>query len=136
MKAKDKVTLEALRAAKAAFLLALTREGASDVLDDVEEIGIIQKLVKQRQESAVIYKQQGRMDLCDKELEEAQVLTQFLPVQMSEEAIREYLQGVISQVGAAGMRDMGKVMAVASKELAGKADGKVVATFVKELLSE
>jgi uncharacterized protein len=134
MRAKDKITLEAVRAVKAAFLLAKTQEGAPGELTDEEEIKIVQKLVKQRTESAAIYKEQSRGDLYQKEMDEAKVLEKYLPARMDEAALRSYLQSLIQKLGAEGMKDMGKVMGVASKELAGKADGKEIATLVKELL--
>jgi uncharacterized protein YqeY len=135
MRAKDKVTLEALRAAKTAFTLARTQESAANVLGADEELKIIQKLVKQRREAAAIYKQQSRDDLYQKEIEEADVLEKYLPARMNPEELRAYLQDLIKKTGASGMKDMGRVMGMATKELAGKADGKEISVQVKELLS-
>jgi uncharacterized protein YqeY len=134
MRAKDKVTLEALRAAKTAFTLARTQEGAGGEIAEDEELKIIQKLVKQRRESAEIYKQQLRNDLYQNETDEAMALEKYLPAKLSIEELKTYLKTIIEKTGASGMKDMGKVMSIASKELAGKADGKEIATVVKELL--
>lgn len=133
MKAKDKVALESLRAIKSAILLAQT-SGNSAELTSEDEIKLVQKLVKQRKDSAVLYKEQGRDDLADPELAQVEILAQFLPEQMSEEALKEIIKDIISKVGAASMKDMGKVMGIASKQLAGKADGKAISNAVKELL--
>lgn len=134
MKAKDKIALEAVRAAKTAFTLARAEKG-SDTLPHEEEIKIIQKLVKQRRESAEIYSTQNRKDLADKETAEADVLEKYLPARMSEEELGGILKEIIARVGAKGPADMGKVMGVATKELAGKADGKEISSKVKQLLS-
>ena len=134
MKSKDKIALESLRALKSAFLLANT-SGSGVELSEADEIKIVQKLVKQRKDSAVIFEQQGRADLADPELAQAAVLEKFLPTQMSEAEVKSVIQGIIAQVGATGMKDMGKVMGMGSKELAGKADGKMISGIVKELLS-
>jgi uncharacterized protein YqeY len=134
MRAKDKTTLEALRAAKTAFTLARTQEGSGGEISGEEELKIIQKLVKQRNESAAIYKQQMREDLYQNELDEAAALEKYLPAKLNAEELKLYLKSIIEKTGAAGMKDMGKVMGIASKELAGKADGKEIATVVKELL--
>lgn len=133
MKAKDKVALESLRAIKSAILLAQT-SGSSTELNTEDEIRIVQKLVKQRKDSATLYKEQGRNDLADPELAQVEVLVQFLPEQMSKEALKEIINKIISKVGATSMKDMGKVMGMASKQLAGKADGKAISNVVKELL--
>lgn len=133
MKAKDKIALESLRALKSAFLLANTSGGNVD-LDEAEEIKIVQKLVKQRKDSAGIYQGQGREDLADPELAQASVLEQFLPQQMGEEELRKAIGEIVTQTGASSMKDMGKVMGMASKQLAGKADGKAISIVVKELL--
>ena len=135
MKSKDKTALEALRALKSAFLLANT--SGSDVnLSEEEEIKIVQKLVKQRKDSADIFNSQGRADLAEPELAQAAILEKFLPAQMSvEEALTSAIAGIISQTGASSMKDMGKVMGLASKNLAGKADGKAISTIVKKLLA-
>lgn len=133
MKAKDKVALEAIRAAKTAFTLARAEKGA-ETLTAEEELKIIQKLVKQRRESAAIYKEQNRPDLYEKEDVEANVLEKYLPAKMSEEELVKIIKGIIEKVGAKSPADMGKVMGAATKELAGKADGKEISAKVKELL--
>jgi uncharacterized protein YqeY len=135
MKAKDTVALESLRAVKSAILLAQTESGAKEELTEDQELKILQKLVKQRKDSATLFIEQGRQDLADPELAQVEVIAQFLPEQMSEEAIKEVVSAVISQVGAEGMKDMGKVMGMASKQLAGKADGKTISSIVKALLA-
>jgi uncharacterized protein YqeY len=134
MKAKDKVVLEAIRAAKTAFTLARTEKNGDTVLTTDEELKIIQKLVKQRRESAAIYKEQNRPDLYEKEITEAEVLEKYLPAKMSEEELLNTIKGIIERVGAKSPADMGKVMGVATKELAGKADGKEISTKVKQIL--
>jgi len=134
MKAKDKVVLEAIRAAKTAFTLARTEKSGDTVLTSEEELKIIQKLVKQRRESAAIYKEQNRPDLYEKEVIEADVLEKYLPAKMSEEELVKILKGIIERVGAKSPSDMGKVMGLATKELAGKADGKELSEKVKQLL--
>ena len=136
MKAREKEKLEAIRAVKAAFLLAKSDKGATAVLTEDEELKIIQKLVKQRNESAEIYKSQNRNDLYEKEILEAQVISGYLPRQLSGEELTKLLLNIIQSVGASGIRDMGKVMGVATKELAGKAEGKMIAAKVKELLGQ
>lgn len=135
MKSKDSVALESLRAVKSAILLAQTESGAKEELTEDQELKILQKLVKQRKDSAALFTEQGRDDLAAPELAQAEVIAQFLPEQMSEEAIKEVVEGVIAQVGASGMKDMGKVMGIASKQLAGKADGKTISTIVKAALA-
>jgi len=135
MKAKDTVALESLRAVKSAILLAQTESGAKEELSAEKELKIVQKLVKQRKDSATLFAEQGREDLAAPELAQAAVIAQFLPEQMSEEALKEVISEIISQVGAAGMKDMGKVMGMASKKLAGKADGKAISNVVKSLLA-
>lgn len=134
MRAKDTVALSSLRAIKSALLLAQTA-GSGAVLSAEEEIKLVQKLVKQRQDSAAIYKEQGREDLAAPELAEVAVMAQFLPEQLSEEAVKEVVAQIIATSGASGMGDMGKVMGMASKELAGKADGKTISSVVKALLT-
>ncbi|HKK42885.1 MAG TPA: GatB/YqeY domain-containing protein [Bacteroidales bacterium] len=134
MKAKDKVALDAIRAAKTAFILAKSEKGANSVLTGEEELKIIQKLVKQRRESAEIYKEQNRPDLYDKEAQEADILGKYLPARMSHEELTVTLREIIARTGAASMADMGKVMGIATKELAGKADGREISAVVKELL--
>jgi uncharacterized protein YqeY len=134
MKARDKVVLEALRAAKTAFTLARSDKGADSVLTPDDELKIIQKLVKQRRESAEIYKTQNRPDLYEKEVIEADVLEKYLPAKMSDDELLNIIKGIITRVGAKSPADMGKVMGVATKELAGKADGKEISAKVKLLL--
>jgi hypothetical protein len=135
MLAREKDKLEALRAVKAAFLIARTEKGVTEVLTSDAELKIIQKLVKQRKESAEIYISQNRKDLHDKEILEANVIEQYLPKQMGLDELKQAISGIIAKVGAKGPADMGKVMGVASKELAGKADGRMVADTVKTLLA-
>ena len=134
MKAKDTVALEALRALKSAFLLANT-SGGNVELSEADEVKIVQKLVKQRKDSAEIFTEQGRDDLAAPELAQAEVLEQFLPKQLSEEEIRTKVAQVIEQTGASSMKDMGRVMGMASKAMAGMADGKTISSIVKELLA-
>ena len=134
MKAKDKVALEAIRAAKTAFTLARTEKNGDTVLSAEEELKIIQKLVRQRRESAAIYREQNRPDLYEKEITESEVLEKYLPAKMSDEELLLIIKGIIARVGAKSQADMGKVMGVASKELAGKADGKEISAKVKQLL--
>jgi uncharacterized protein len=134
MKAKDKVALEAIRAAKTAFILARTEKGGETVLSEADELKIIQKLVKQRIESATIYKEQKRQDLFEKEMAEATVLEKYLPAKMSDTELSEALKEIIERVGAKSLAEMGKVMGVATKELAGKADGKDISAKVNQLL--
>ena len=134
MKAKDTVALESLRAIKTAIMMAQTRAGAKELtLED--EIKLVQKLVKQRKESAEIFHQQGRVDLAEPEEAQIKIIEQFLPEQIDEAAITEIVTGIIAKIGAAGMEDMGKVMGMASKEMAGKADGKAISTIVRQKLS-
>ena len=136
MRAKDSNRLEALRAVKSALLLAQTSGSGQDGLTEDEELKLLQKLVKQRKESAAIYSEQGREDLAQPELDQAAVIESFLPAQMSEEEIEKEVDAIIAQTGASGMQDMGKVMGMASKELAGKADGKTISEIVKRKLSQ
>ena len=134
MKAKDSVALASLRAVKSAILLAQTESGAKEDLTQEQELKILQKLVKQRKDSAALFLEQNREDLANPEVAQAEIIAQFLPEQMSEEDIKQVVIQVISQTGASGMKDMGKVMGMASKQLAGKADGKTISTIVKSLL--
>jgi hypothetical protein len=134
MKAKDTVALQALRAVKAAFLIAKTETGAQSELSEEQEIKIIQKQVKQRKDSAAIFLQQGREDLATPELQEITVLEQFLPKALSENEIATVVIETIKELSASGMQDMGKVMGTVSKKLAGQADGKVIADLVKKHL--
>lgn len=133
MKAQDQVALRGIRAIKAAILLANT-DGSGKEVDDDRAIQILQKLVKQRRESLDIYEKQGREDLAVVEREEIQIIERYLPEQMSHDELRKVLTEIISNTGASGPKDMGKVMGLASKQLAGKADGKNISAIVKELL--
>ncbi|HEY0771001.1 MAG TPA: GatB/YqeY domain-containing protein [Sphingobacteriaceae bacterium] len=134
MLAKDAARLRGLRAVKAALLLAKTEKDASESLTEEAEIKVLQKLVKQRKESAGIYQAQQRDDLYQIEMEEMEVIEGYLPKQMSLEEIGAYVKEVITRTGASGMKDMGKVMGTVNKELAGRADGKTVSEAVKQAL--
>ncbi len=136
MLAKDEKTTRSLRAIKAAIILAKTAEGAGGELKEEDEIKMLQKMVKQRKESLEIYQQQNRNDLAQKEQEEIEVIGKYLPKQFSAEELKAELLKIIQQVGAVSPADMGKVMGAASKQLAGKADGKAIAAVVKELLNK
>lgn len=135
MLAKDKVRLESIRAIKAAILLAKTAEGGTGEVTDADIVKMIQKMVKQRRESAEIYKQQNRPELAENELAEISYMEVFLPKQLSGEELEAALKAIIERVGAKQASEMGKVMGVASKELAGLADGKVISETVKKLLA-
>lgn len=135
MKTRNTLALEAIRAAKTAFTLARSEKGADHVLTPDEELKIIQKLVKQRRESAAIYKENNRQDLYEKEVAEADVLEKYLPAKMGEADLEKALKEIIAKVGAKTPADMGKVMGAATKELAGKADGKDISAKVKQLLN-
>ena len=135
MLSKDAARLRGLRAIKAALLVAKSEKGATDVLTDETEIKVLQKLVKQRKESAEIYQQQNRDDLYQIELEEMQVIEAYLPKQMSREEVAVHVKDAIVRSGAVSMKDMGKVMGLVNNELAGKADGKAISELVKELLA-
>ena len=135
MLAKDEVSLRSLRAIKAAIILAKTAEGAKGELKEEDEVKLLQKLVKQRKDSLEIFTQQNRSDLAQKESDEIAVIEKFLPAQMGEEELRGVIQEIISATGASSPADMGKVMGVATKQLAGKAEGKVISAMVKALLS-
>jgi len=135
MRAKDSMKLEALRAIKSGILLASTESSSKDGLSEEEEMKLLQKLVKQRRDSAQIYKEQGREDLAEPEISQAEVIEQFLPEQMSEAEIEAEVEKVIAETGASGMQDMGKVMGITSKRLAGRADGKTISAIVKKKLS-
>ncbi len=134
MKAKDKVALESLRAIKSALLLAQTESGAITDVSEEEEIKLVQRLVKQRKDSAAIFMEQGRNDLAEPELAQVAVIEKFLPEQMSESEIEMVVLQTISTTGADSMKDMGKVMGMVSKTLAGKADGKTISNIVKRNL--
>ena len=136
MKAKDEKSLRALRAIKAAILLAKTSEGAGGALKEEDEVKLLQKLIKQRKDSLEIFQQQNRTDLAQKEQEEITVIEQFLPKQLSAEELREVVGRIIAETGASSPADMGKVMGAATKQLAGKADGKSISSMVKELLAK
>jgi uncharacterized protein YqeY len=133
MLAREKEKLEALRAIKSAVLLAKT-EKAGAALDSDTEIKMLQKMVKQRRESAEIYTGQGRSDMADAELFQATIIEAYLPEQLSEDAVTEIIKQIISEIGASGTKDMGKVMGLANQKLAGKADGKTIAAIVKAML--
>jgi len=135
MIAKDNVRLRGLRAIKAAILLAKTEKGHSEELNQDTEIKVLQKLVKQRKESGEIYKNQNREDLYQIELEEQQVIEEYLPQQLDRAAIEETVKDIITQTGATTIKDMGKVMGIANRQLAGQADGKTISEVVKSLLS-
>ena len=135
MKAKNVLALEALRAIKSAVLLLKSEAGASEKLTEDQEIKLLQKLVKQRRDSATIFREQNRVDLAEPEEAQAEIIAKFLPEQLSEEEVKSLIEAIISQTGATSMKDMGKVMGMASKQLAGKADGKSISTLVKQLLS-
>ncbi|MCT4672271.1 MAG: GatB/YqeY domain-containing protein [Prolixibacteraceae bacterium] len=135
MKAKDKVRLEALRGIKKALIEAKTSKTAGDELSDADAQKIIAKLAKQGKESAAIFQSQNREDLAETELAQAAIMDEFLPAQLSEEKVEEIVKEIIAKVGASSMADMGKVMGVASKQLAGQADGKVISGIVKKLLA-
>jgi uncharacterized protein YqeY len=136
MRAKDEAALRTLRAIKAAILIEKTSEGASDNISEATEIKILQKLAKQRRDSLEIFEKQNREDLAAKEREELAIIDKFLPKQMSAEELKTEIQAIITQVGAKTPADMGKVMGVASKQLAGKIDGKAISETVKQLLAQ
>jgi uncharacterized protein len=136
MIAKDEAALRSLRAVKAAILLAKTSEGGGGELKEEDEIKLLQKLVKSRKDSLEIFQQQNRPDLAKKEEEEIAVIEKFLPKQMSAEEVKAELTAIIAAVGASSPADMGKVMGAATKQLAGKADGKTISALVKELLTK
>ena len=136
MLAKDEKSLRSLRAIKAAIINLKTSEGFSGVIKDDDEIKLLQKLVKQRKESLEIYEKQNRNDLAEKEKEEIGVIEKFLPKRMSEEELKGVIASIIKETGATSQADMGKVMGVATKQLAGKTDGKSISSMVKELLSK
>jgi uncharacterized protein YqeY len=134
MKSKDTVALESLRAIKSEILLAQTKSGASEELNEAEEIALLQKLVKQRKDSAAIYLTQNRKDLAEPELAQVEVIAKFLPEQMSADDLKKVVTEIIETVGATSMKDMGKVMGIAAAKLAGKADGKAISGVIKEIL--
>jgi len=136
MLAKDEKSLRSLRAIKAAIIVAKTAEGAGGNVKEEEEIKLLQKLVKQRKDSLEIYEKQNREDLAEKEREEIEVIEKFLPEQLSEKELKEIIEKIIAQTGASSSADMGKIMGIANKQLAGKAEGKTISGIVKELLSK
>ncbi len=136
MKDKDQARLNAVRAIKSAILLAKTAEGGSKELTDGDIVKLIQKIAKQHKESADLYTQAGRTELADNELAEMKVLEEYLPKQLSEAEVEEKLKEIIAQTGAKAPSDMGKVMGVATKQLAGLADGRLISTIVKKLLAQ
>jgi len=135
MRNKDEALLRGLRAIKAEIIKAKTEPGANGEISTENELKLLQKLVKQRKDSLAIFEQQSRPDLAVKESEEIAVIEKFLPAQMSEAEVKAAVQAIIASVGAAGPQDLGKVMGVATKQLAGKADGKLISAFAKELLT-
>ncbi len=136
MLAKDEKTVRSLRAIKAAIILAKTSEGAGGEIKEEDEIKLLQKLVKQRKDSLEIFQQQNRSDLAQKELEEIEVIEKFLPKQLSVTELKVIVEKIITETGASTPADMGKVMGAATKQLAGKADGKAISALVKELLGK
>ena len=135
MREKDSIKLESLRAIKSSLLLSLTEKGKQGEISQSEEIKILQKLVKQRKDSAEIYKTQHRNELAELEIKQSIFIEEFLPDQISEDELKKIIQSIINQIGASGMKDMGKVMGIASKQLFGKADGKTISSMVKNLLN-
>lgn len=135
MRAKDTVALESLRAIKSAILLAQTETGSKAEIAPEDEIKLLQRLVKQRKDSAKIYTEQGRPDLAEPEIAQAAIIEKFLPQQLSEAEVSTIIATLITQNNASGMGDMGKIMAMAATQLAGKADGKTISTIVKQLLT-
>lgn len=135
MKARDKVRLETLRNIKKVFLEAKTAPGANDTLEDADALKILQKLAKQGRETAQTYIDNNRQDHADEELAQAKVIEEYLPKPLSEEEIEKEVKDIIAQTGAQGMKDMGKVMGMASKKMAGRADGRAISTIVKKLLA-
>ena len=134
MRSKNEGALRGLRAIKSAILLAKTEPGATDPISEADEIKLLTKMQKQRKDSLTIYNEQGRADLAQKEIEELEIIEQFLPEQLSSEDLKQFIAKVIADTGASGIKDMGKVMGIASKELAGKAEGKLISEMVKSLL--
>jgi uncharacterized protein YqeY len=135
MKNKDEALLRGLRAIKAEIIKAKTEPGANGVISEDGEMKLLQKLVKQRRDSLTIFQEQNRADLAEKESEEIAVIEKFLPVQMTEDEVKAAVEAIVKELGAAGPQDLGKVMGVASKQLAGKADGKLIAAVAKNALT-
>ena len=134
MKSKDTLALTALRSVKSAILLAQTESGSKGNMSEADEVKLLQKLVKQRRDSAEIFTQQNRPDLAAPEIKEAKIISQFLPEMLSEVEVEDYVKKAIGDLGATSMKDMGRVMGSLSKELAGKTDGKTISTLVKKHL--
>jgi uncharacterized protein YqeY len=135
MKNKDEALLRGLRAIKAEIIKAKTEPGANGAITEDGEMKLLQKLVKQRKDSLIIFQEQNRADLAEKEAEEIAVIEKFLPVQMTEDEVKAAVEAIVKELGAAGPQDLGKVMGVASKQLAGKADGKIIAAVAKNALT-
>jgi len=135
MLAKNESALRGLRAIKSALIIAKTEKGASDILTEEVEIKVLQKLVKQRKESADIYKSQNREDLYQIEADEIEVIEKYLPKQMNQDDLNAYIKGLITQLNVTSVKEMGKIMGLANKELSGKADGKAISETIKRLLS-
>ena len=135
MRAKDTIKLESLRAIKSALLLIQTSSSAPAEINDEEAIKLLQRLVKQRKESSIIFRDQNRPDLAESEESQAEVISTFLPEQISESEITKVIEDIIAETGASGMKEMGEVMGIASKKLMGKADGKKISTIIKNKLS-
>ena len=136
MLAKDEISLRSLRAIKAAILNAKTAEGAGGILKEEDETKLLQKLLKQRKDSLEIFEQQNRDDLAKKEIEEIEIIEKFLPAQLGNQELKQIISGIIKEAGASSPSDMGKIMGLANKQLAGKAEGKTIAAIVKEFLSQ
>ncbi len=135
MMAKDKVKLETLRSVKTAFMESTTAKGASHELTVEQSVAILQRMVKQRKDSATIYKEQNRVELAEQELKEVEVIQSYLPKQFTQDELEKAIGEIIEQTGASSLKDMGKVMGAATKSLAGKAEGRAIADTVKKLLS-
>jgi|TARA_B100001540_G_scaffold188984_1_gene166640 uncharacterized protein YqeY len=135
MKAKDNIALQSIRAIKSELLLLRTKSGNPNNLSNEEEMKVLQKLIKQRRESAKIFREQNRIDLAEPEEAQAKIIEGFLPEQLDEEKIRELVEEIILSTGAEGIKDMGKVMSQASSKMAGQADGKIISIIVKEILT-
>ena len=135
MKAKDQIALQSIRAIKSELLLLNTKSGKADSFSDQEGLKILQKLIKQRKESAKIFREQSRIDLAEPEDAQAKIIERFLPEQLDEKKIRENIQDIILNTESKGMKDMGKVMSIATSKMAGQANGKTISTIVKEILN-
>jgi len=135
MRSKDEIALQSIRAIKSELLLLRTKSGSPNSFSDKEEMKILQKLIKQRKESAKIFREQNRIDLAGPEEAQAKIIEGFLPEQLDEEKIREYIKEIISNTGSEGIKDMGKVMGMATSKMAGQADGKTISILVKEILT-